>query len=356
MGYYTRQYRLAITHVQEPMTANDLNIKEKRTMIHIDLPDMVARDAAFYLAMEEYVARNINADECFFTWQVGPSVIFGRHQLPEAELDIDYCRRNGINTFRRKSGGGCVYADMGNVMLSYITSGDSVAFTYNKYVNYILFALRRAGIEATASGRNDILVGGGKVSGTAFYHLPGRCIVHGTLLYDTDMENMTHALTPPDDKLQSKGVHSVRSRITLLKDHTKLSLDGLKEALTHNLCNRSIRLTPADMEKIKQIEAEYSAPEFIFGNNPPYSIMRGRRIEGAGRIEARIDLRGNTIRNIMFTGDFLPGDTPLEQLEDALKGAELTTAGLTTALAHGQVAAIRGLDTATLISILTDNT
>lgn len=324
-------------------------------MIYIDLPDMVARDAAFYLATEEYVARNINADECFFTWQVGPSVIFGRHQVPEAELDIDYCQRNSISTFRRKSGGGCVYADRGNVMLSYITSGDSVAFTYNKYVNNILLALRHTGIEATASGRNDILVDGGKVSGTAFYHLSGRCIVHGTLLYDTDMENMTHALTPPDDKLQSKGVHSVRSRITLLKNHTTLSLDGLKDALTHNLCNRSISLTPADMEKIERIEAEYRSPEFIFGNNPPYSTQRGRRIEGVGRINARIDLSGNTIRNIMFTGDFLPGDMPLEQLESALSGAKLTPTGLATALADGQAASIRGLDTATLISILTDN-
>lgn len=356
MGYDTRQQRLAIAHVQEPNTANDLNIKEKGTMIHIDLPDTVTRDAAFYLAMEEYVARNIDADECFFTWQVGPSVIFGRHQLPEAELDIDYCRSHGISTFRRKSGGGCVYADMGNVMLSYITRGDSVGFTYNKYVTLVLLALRRTGIEATASGRNDIMVDGGKVSGTAFYHLPGHCIVHGTLLYDTDMDNMTHALTPPTDKLQSKGVHSVRSRITLLKDHTTLTIDGLKTALRHELCDGSVTLTNADLENIRRIEAGYCSPEFIFGKNPPYSVTRGRRMEGVGRVDARIDLRGNTIRGISFTGDFLPGDVPLERLETALHGAALTPASLATALAGGQATAIRGMDTASLISLLTDNT
>ena len=226
-------------------------------MDYIELPDDTPREASFFLAMEEYVAHHANATDCFFTWQVGSSVIFGRNQVAEAEVNLDYCRSRGIATFRRKSGGGCVYADRGNVMMSYITQAGPVGFTYNKYVSLVLLALRRMGIEAAASGRNDIVAGGGKVSGTAFYHLPGRNIVHGTLLYDTDTENMAQALTPPADKLLGKGVRSVRQRIALLKDFTSLSPDGLRAGLRRELCNGSVRLTAADVATIEQMAEEY---------------------------------------------------------------------------------------------------
>lgn len=325
-------------------------------MTYIELPDHGQRDVSFYLAMEEYVAHHADAADCFFMWQVVPSVIFGRNQVAEAEVNLDYCRSHGIRTFRRKSGGGCVYADMGNVMLSYVTRGESVGFTYNKYVTTLLLAFRRIGINATASGRNDILVGGGKVSGSAFYQMQGHSIVHGTLLYDTDMDNMTNAITPPADKLQSKGVGSVRSRITLLKDHTALSLGELKGALRRELCSETLTLTTDDIKAIEEIEAEYRTPEFIFGKNPPYTVARRRRLDGVGSVEVRIELRGDTIRSVCFKGDFLPGDVPMEKLEAALTGAGLSPESLEQALAGGEAAAIRGLDSASLISLLTDKT
>lgn len=325
-------------------------------MIYIDLPDTEARDAAFYLAMEEHVARTTGPGDCFFTWQVGPSAIFGRNQVAEAEIDLEYCRSRGIATFRRKSGGGCVYADGGNVMLSYITGGEAVGFTYNKYVQLVLFALRRMGIEATASGRNDIVAGGGKVSGTAFYRLPGRSIVHGTLLYDTDTENMARALTPPADKLQAKGVKSVGQRIALLKDMTTLPLAGLRAALRRELCSESRTLTPADVAKIELAAEEYRSPEFIFGKNPPCSMVRSRRMEGVGSVEARLQLRGGRISSVSFAGDFLPGDVPMERLEQALGGASLTHGSLSQALRGGEAGAIRGMDMGMLVSLLTEQT
>ena len=90
-------------------------------MKYISLPDQHTRRLSFYLAMEEYVARHLSEPDCFFMWQVEPSVIFGRNQVMENEVNIDYCRANGIHIYRRKSGGGCVYADMDNVMLSLVT-------------------------------------------------------------------------------------------------------------------------------------------------------------------------------------------------------------------------------------------
>lgn len=325
-------------------------------MDYIELPDDTPREASFFLSMEEYVAHHANATDCFFTWQVGPSVIFGRNQVAEAEVNLDYCRSRGIATFRRKSGGGCVYADRGNVMMSYITQAGPVGFTYNKYVSLVLLALRRMGIEAAASGRNDIVAGGGKVSGTAFYHLPGRNIVHGTLLYDTDTQNMAQALTPPAAKLQGKGVRSVRQRIALLKDFTQLSPDGLRAGLRRELCQGSTRLTAADVAAIERIEAEYRSPEFIFGKNPPCTVVRSRRTEGVGSVEARVSLHAGKIRSISFRGDFLPGDVPIERLAEALRGARLEPESLGEALRGGEAGAIRGMDAQTLISLLTEQT
>ena len=140
--------------------------------------------------MEEYAARIIGDDDIFFMWQVNPTVIFGRNQLIENEVNIPYCREHGIATYRRKSGGGCVFADMSNIMMSYITRSDNVEFTYRRYTHAVVDVLRKLGLNASDNGRNDILIDGLKVSGNAFYHLPGRSIVHGTMLFDTDMAHM----------------------------------------------------------------------------------------------------------------------------------------------------------------------
>ena len=148
------------------------------------------RRLTFYLAMEEYIARHLEKGEYFFMWQVDPTVIFGRNQLIQNEVNIDYCRQHNIQTYRRKSGGGCVYADMTNIMFSYITPDENVSLTFSKYINMVSEMLRKLGIPAETSGRNDIMIDGRKVSGNAFYHIPGRSIVHGTMLYDTDMQNM----------------------------------------------------------------------------------------------------------------------------------------------------------------------
>ena len=197
-------------------------------MTYISLPEKKEQQLTFYLAMEEHVARHMDIDEAFFFWQVEPTVIFGRNQLIENEVNLEYCREHGIATFRRKSGGGCVYADMGNVMLSYITRDENVTLTFNRYINLLVLTLFRMGIEAKATGRNDVLIDGRKVSDNAFYHIPGKSIVHGTLLYDTDMRNMVSSITPSHAKLESKGVESVRQHIALLKDHTDMSLEEVQ--------------------------------------------------------------------------------------------------------------------------------
>lgn len=233
-------------------------------MKYIVLPEHHERRLSFYLAMEEYVARYLDDTDLFFMWQVEPSVIFGRNQQLLSEVNVNYCREHGIQLYRRKSGGGCVYADKDNVMLSFITSGDDVGFTFNRFIGMELLVLRKLGVEAIGTSHNDVMIGDRKVSGAAFYQLPGRSIVHATMLYDTNMENMLGALTPSSEKLQSKGIQSVRQRITLLKDYISLSLEEFKDFVRTTLCDGERILTQQEVAEIEKLEQTYLCEEFVY--------------------------------------------------------------------------------------------
>ena len=246
------------------------------------------RRLTFYLAMEEYAARHLPADDYFFMWQVEPTVIFGRNQLIQSEVNLDYCREHNIQTYRRKSGGGCVYADKTNIMFSYI------------------------------------MIDGKNVSVNAFYHIPGRSIVHGTMLYDTNMQNMVGAITPSNDKLVSKGIQSVRQHITLLKDYISLNIEEFKEHVVKSLCTSTIVLDEEAIKEIEHIEEEYLTTEFIYGNNPRYNIVRKGRIDGVGDFMVNLEMKNDVIKDIDIKGDFfLVGDIA-NQLLTHLQGIPLT--------------------------------
>ena len=302
-------------------------------MKYIALPPIGVQRLSFYLAMEEYVARHLQEEgDCFFMWQVEPSVIFGRNQLIENEVNMDYCRAHHIQTYRRKSGGGCVYADMSNIMFSYITHDENVNFTFNRYINMVVLVLQQLGVNASTSGRNDVMIGNRKVSGNAFYHIPGRSIVHGTMLYDTNMQNMVGSITPTGKKLLSKGISSVRQRIALLKDYIPQSLEEFKTFVRQRLCQDERLIDLHDVESIREIEKEYLSDEFIYGNNPRYSIVRRQHINNVGEIEVRMEIKNNIIKAANIMGDyFVVGDTDRGILLP-LRGCELTHSALTQAL------------------------
>jgi len=324
-------------------------------MLYIALPENTARRLSFYLAMEEYVARHIEGHECFFMWQVEPSVIFGRNQLIENEVNLDFCRKHGILTYRRKSGGGCVYADMKNIMFSYITDDGNVGFTFNKYINMVVFMLRKLGVDAKANGRNDIMIGDRKVSGNAFYKMRGRSIVHGTMLYDTDMGNMVGSITPDGDKLISKGIQSVRQRIALLKDYTDISIDEFMRFAHDVLCNEELMLTESDIAAIEEIEKEYLSADFIYGNNPKYTVVRSKRIDNVGNMEVRMEIKNNVIKSLNIMGDyFLTGDIDGFIIEK-LRGKPLTEEALDAALPDDMGDIIMNLKRNDFISLLTGN-
>jgi len=199
----------------------------------IELPK--GRPLAWYLDEEIRLARDVHQD-MLFCWTVSPTVIYGRHQQREAEVNLPYCRAHGIDVVQRKSGGGCVYADRGNLMLSYITPDTHAEAVFARFMLRLATALQALGLPAVSTAHNDILVDGKKVSGNACYVLPNATIVHGTLLYDVDMQALEQAITPGEAKLQKHAVQSVRQRVTnirpLLPDIS--DIDALAQAIVRN--------------------------------------------------------------------------------------------------------------------------
>lgn len=272
-------------------------------MKYVNYPNPKTERLTFYLATEEYLAKHYPEDEYYFMWQVEPTVIFGRNQLIENEVNLDYVKRNNIQFYRRKSGGGCVYSDPSNIMMSFITPSFSKDFVFNKYLDKMVDALNKLGLNAYFSGRNDILINGMKVSGNAFYRVNNRSVVHGTMLYNTDLSVMVKAITPDNEKLISKGIDSVRSRVTNVKDHLDISIEDFKHHFKESISDSEITLTDNDIIEIRKIEETYLTSKFIYGKNPDYSIKKKGKTE-AGIIEITLELKNNKVKSMEMLGDY----------------------------------------------------
>ena len=203
-------------------------------MKHVVLP--TGQPLQWYLDQEIRLAQDVQ-EELFFCWVVEPTVIYGRHQDMQAEVNIDYCRARDIKVVQRKSGGGCVYADRGNLMLSFISPDTHSEAVFERFLAQVAEVLRSLGLNAVTTAHNDILVDGRKVSGNACYALPNATIVHGTLLYDVDLDALEHAITPSAAKLQKHAVQSVRQRVMnirpLLPDIS--NIEELEQQFIHKL-------------------------------------------------------------------------------------------------------------------------
>ena len=243
-------------------------------MLHITPP--ANRRLVWYLAMEEYLAKHVE-EEIFVTWIVSPTVIFGRHQVMEAEVNMAYCRANNIETYRRKSGGGCVYADEGNLMMSLISPSTHSEQVFQAFLDRITHVLCNLGYAAAKSGHNDIMVDGYKVSGNACYAMPTGTIVHGTMLVNVDFDVLQQSITPSVEKLAKHGVQSVRQRVANLSTLTTTSkhLTPHKSTIHHPsqiatilhdaFCTSSRELTTKEIVEIDRIEQSYLEPAFIAG-------------------------------------------------------------------------------------------
>jgi len=364
-------------------------------MFQISLPDKEVNSGArifgeqgrrlvFYLAMEEYVASHLDEipgggddrggeKEAFFLWQVPPTVIFGRNQVMEAEVNMQYCKDNGVNLFRRKSGGGCVYSDWGNIMVSYITDRTDVAFTFDRYLQRLTAALCRLGLKAERSGRNDVLVDGKKVSGNAFFLMPGSSVVHGTMLFDSDFEALATAITPSRAKIKSKGVASVRQHVANLKEYIAASDDPavarladiqeFKRYLLSFFCKGKIVLSEDQVREIEKIEATYLDPVFIEGRNSSFNLEFNGKIEGSGEFKLEMELDKDKISQVHLLGDYFVLDAASDGgaagldklLNDRLSGCVNSREAVTAALDGFDLGGyVLNLSTGNLIDLIYD--
>ena len=287
-------------------------------------PDTI-HQLPFYFAIEEYVARHYTDDDYFMGWRVNPTVMLGRNQLIDNEVNTDYCKEHKIDIFRRKSGGGCIYADKGCIQFSYISRSVNANEAFATYMQRMADLLKGLKIDAQLSGRNDILINETKVSGCAFYQLSNRSVLHNSLLFDTQLDHLSNALTPAKEKLQSKGVASVRQRVTNVATYTQLDILAFMDYVRQEMCGTEVlELTEEDMKEVAEIEKELSSDDFVYGKNPKYSLVRKHRFEGVGTLEAHIELKNNIIGSINMVGDyFLLGDIDHDFLS-LLKGCEFT--------------------------------
>lgn len=283
-------------------------------------------DPYFNMAFDEYCLEQLTIDEpVFFLWQNRPSVIMGANQEVHTEVNLDYLKENNISLVRRVTGGGAVYHDFGNLNYTIVGRSDDLERDYPEYTRYMLQALQKLGVQATMSGRNDILVEGRKVSGFAKRVCKNRLMIHGTLMFDVNLEQLTQALCPPESKLQSKGIASVRSRVANLCEYlpeiTDISLfkQHLENILSNNYADQEWTLSPKDIQNIEQLAHDkFEKWEWIYGHSPRATLNFSEKLT-CGTVHIHLNIAENRITSCKFRGDFI-GNLPTNELENALTG------------------------------------
>ena len=315
--------------------------------------DIRSTDPTYNLALEEYLLTHHTEGEILLLWQNANTVVIGRNQNTEEEINRPFVEEHQITVVRRTTGGGAVYHDLGNLNYSFIQDvGDPETISIAALAVPVVRALEEMGVHAELSGRNDILVNGKKISGVAQRMFRNRILHHGTLLFDSDPEMVAGALQVRQDKFQSKSAKSVRTRIgnirEFLPDSTVTVEDfrrRLIEALTASREVRPICLTAEEEREIRTLQEEkYRNWDWNFEKSPAYAFHNGARFPG-GRVEISANVEQGIIREIRFTGDFL-ALTEVSQAEKALTGVRFERQPVAEGLAALPLQALFGSVTA----------
>jgi len=290
------------------------------------------QDAAFHFSVEEYFMEHAPLSEpIFMIWQADKCAMLGAYQVAQAEVDLSYAREMNIQIVRRQSGGGTIFTDLGTLLYTLIlpesSAKSSEEIVRELFAAPLVRALNKLGIPTQMEGRNDLLVDGKKFSGIAQYVRQGRVCSHGSLLYDTDLDMLTRVLQVNPDKIKSKGIQSVRSRVTNLQEHMgeSVSLQEfwtiLERALAEEWALEQYTLTAMEIETIDSIyEKKYGNPEWNFGRSPKFSYHNSKRFT-AGKIEIFVDVVQGKILECSICGDFL-GTVPIQGLEQMLENCD----------------------------------
>jgi len=281
----------------------------------------------YNLAFEEYVLKNMPDDEEYvLLWQNAPAVIVGRFQNTLAEINTKFVKERGIKVVRRMSGGGAVYHDLGNLNYTFIVkhSPDKL-LNFKKYTVSVMKVLKELKVDVEFKGRNDLTIKGKKFSGNAQYITKNRLLHHGTLLYSSNLDDLEEALNVSADKIESKGIKSVRSRVTNICDHLQedIGLQKFKELLLESIFNlaniKTKRLVPEDQAQIKElVKTKYSTWKWNFGESPAYNLSRTKRFN-SGKVELKLYVKDGIIKECKIYGDFF-GMKDIADIEHLLTG------------------------------------
>lgn len=300
-------------------------------------------DPQINLAIEEYVLRTMDIEEdSFLLFYINePSIIIGKNQNTIEEIDTDFVERNGIKVVRRLSGGGAVYHDLGNLNYSFITKDDGESFrNFKKFTEPVVEALGKIGVKAELIGRNDLLVEGRKISGNAQFATQGRMFSHGTLMFDTEIDTVVSALKVRKDKIESKGIKSIRSRVANISEFLEapmtieeLRLEILKSIFEGEENIKYRELTEEDWSNIHKLSAErYANWDWNYGKSPKFNMQHSHRFP-VGSIDVRLQVNKGVIEDVAIFGDFF-GIGEIEKVHEQLRGVSYNKQAIEEALSQ----------------------
>ncbi len=288
----------------------------------------------YYFAAEKQLGEDV-----LLLWSTTPTIMLGKYQNPYEEIDLSYASAKGIHLVRRLSGGGAIYTDGGGFQYSFIGGGGE-DIEFERYMIPIVEALRKMGVEAESSGRNDIMANGRKISGNAQFKASGRTVHHGSLLFSTNIEEMERATALPEYKIRSKAIKSVRDRVVNISD-----LKGMRERyptptsfkkklLTLLPVSGEYVLTDADLSRVRSIaETKFRDEKNIFGSSPNFTIEKECRTPG-GTIIFGFEVKRGIVSDASVRGDFFSADSDgVDSLRSSLIGLQFKPEAIKRAVA-----------------------
>ncbi|BBM49150.1 lipoate--protein ligase [Leptotrichia wadei] len=290
-------------------------------------------DTAFNIALEEYCFKQLkDEDEIFLLWINEPSIIVGKYQNTIEEINTEYTREKGIHVIRRISGGGAVYHDLNNLNYTIISNRDKgqEGFNFKEFSKPIIETLAELGVKAEFTGRNDLEIDGQKFCGNAQAYIKDRVMHHGCLLFNVDFSALGNALKVSKDKIESKGVKSVRSRVTNILPHLKTPItveefgDKIMEYMKKQYPDtKEYVFSKEELDYIAKRAEVKRSWEWNYGESPEFNITRGKRFKN-GKIQIFATVENSRIKNIKFYGDFFGKNEDLSEIENLLKNVKYT--------------------------------
>ncbi|MGG0337887.1 lipoate--protein ligase [Priestia aryabhattai] len=297
-------------------------------------------DPRINLAIEEYALKHLDINETYLLFYINePSIIIGKNQNTIEEINTKYVEDQHIHVVRRLSGGGAVYHDKGNLNFSFITKDDGNSFhNFKKFTEPVVEALKKLGVNAELSGRNDLMAEGRKISGNAQFSTKGRMFSHGTLLFDSEIENVVSALKVKKDKIESKGIKSIRNRVANISEflEQKVTVEEFREMLLRYIFEgeeniTEYKLTEKDWETIHQISKErYQSWDWNYGKSPKFNLQHSHRFP-VGQIDVRLEVNKGKIDACTIYGDFF-GVGDVQEVQEKLTGVRYERASIEQAL------------------------